>query len=105
MTAENPAAEFAQALIKLAEYETDPEGTPSMRLTVKATGTGEEREVLIEPGQLGWVTDLIRDELDSFRNAHSDGTGRCGHCRGTGLSGGTGGAADLEPPADDGSRP
>ncbi|WP_412075504.1 hypothetical protein ACLF6K_06160 [Streptomyces xanthophaeus] len=43
---------------------------------------------------------------DTFRAAHSDGTGYCGHCRGTGLAGGTGGAALLaELPADDGSHP
>lgn len=45
-------------------------------------------------------------ELDTFRNSHPDESGYCGHCRGSGLAGGHGGAALLdEPPADDGSRP
>ncbi|MFI5702646.1 hypothetical protein ACIA78_21690 [Streptomyces xanthochromogenes] len=52
------------------------------------------------------MTDLVRGELDTMRNSHFDGSGYCGHCEGTGFSGGPGGAAaEAEPPADDGSRP
>ncbi|MFC4506675.1 MULTISPECIES: hypothetical protein [Streptomyces] len=101
------AADFAQALAELADgYPTDPEGTVPVIVTVADPTTGEQHPVPIEPGQLDWVTALVRGELDTFRAAHSDGTGYCGHCRGTGLAGGTGGAALLaELPADDGSRP
>ncbi|MFF4607770.1 hypothetical protein ACFY12_34155 [Streptomyces sp. NPDC001339] len=97
------AAEFAQALAELADgYPTDPEGTPLLTVTVINATTGEQHQVPIEPGQLDWVTSLVRGELDTFRNAHPDEDGTCGHCRGTGLAGG---AAAVEPPADDGSRP
>ncbi|MFD3907829.1 hypothetical protein ACFXOL_11030 [Streptomyces californicus] len=102
------AAAFAQALAELADgYPTDPEGTARLTLTVTDPVTGEQHPVLVEPGQLDWVTALVRGELETCRNAHSDGNGHCGHCRGTGLAGGHGGAAELldEPPADDGSRP
>ncbi|MFG3403684.1 hypothetical protein [Streptomyces sp. NPDC048142] len=101
------AADFGQALAELADgYPTDPEGTAPVSVTVTNPATGEQHQVPIEPGQLDWVTALVRGELDTFRDAHSDGTGYCGHCRGTGLAGGTGGAALLdELPADDGSRP
>ncbi|MFE5859773.1 hypothetical protein [Streptomyces virginiae] len=101
------AADFAQALAELADgYPTDPEGTAPVIITVTDPATGEQHPVPIEPGQLDWVTALVRGELDTFRAAHSDGTGYCGHCRGTGLAGGTGGAALLaELPADDGSHP
>lgn len=101
------AADFAQALAELADgYPTDPEGTAPVIVTVTDPATGEQHPVPIEPGQLDWVTALVRGELDTFRAAHSDGTGYCGHCRGTGLAGGTGGAALLaELPADDGSHP
>ncbi|MEU5547171.1 hypothetical protein AB0G85_33145 [Streptomyces sioyaensis] len=100
-----PAADaFAQALAELADgYPTDPEGTALVTVTDPATG--EQHQVPIEPGQLDWVTTLVQGQLDDFRNAHADGSGACGHCRGTGLAGGTGGAAGIEPPADDGSRP
>lgn len=101
------AAAFAQALAELADgYPTDPEGTALVTVTVTDPATGDQRQVPIEPGQLDWVTALVRVELDTFRAAHTDGTGYCGHCRDTGLAGGTGGAALLdELPADDGSRP
>ncbi|WP_051877145.1 hypothetical protein [Streptomyces natalensis] len=106
-TTTTPAADaFAQALAELADgYPTDPEGAPLVTVTVTDPATGEQHQVPIEPGQLDWVTTLVRGQLDDFRNAHADGSGACGHCRGTGLTGGTGGAADIEPPADDGSRP
>ncbi|MFD7661260.1 hypothetical protein [Streptomyces sp. NPDC059788] len=101
------AADFAQALAELAdEYPTDPEGATPMIVTVTDPATGEQHPLPIQPGQLDWVTDLVRNELDTHRAAHSDGTGYCGHCRSTGLAGGPGSAALLaELPADDGSRP
>lgn len=97
------AAAFAQTLEELAGYET--EDTRLLAVTVTDPATGEHFQISAEPNQLGWVTDLVRSELRTFRNAHSDGTGWCGHCQGTGFSGGPGGAAaQAEPPADDGSR-
>ena len=101
------AGAFAQTLAELANgYPTDPEGTAHVTVTVTDPATGEQHQVPIEPGQLDLVTALVRGELDTFRAAHSDGTGHCGHCHGTGLAGGPGAAALLaEPPADDGSRP
>ncbi|WP_188299206.1 hypothetical protein [Streptomyces sp. CBMA156] len=70
-------------------------------VTVVALTAGEQHQVPIEPGQLDWLTALLRGELDTFRAAHSGGTGHCGHCRGSGLAGGSGGAALL---ADDRSH-
>ncbi|MFE7118530.1 hypothetical protein ACFU99_24245 [Streptomyces sp. NPDC057654] len=100
------AAAFTLALAKLAEeYPTDPEDTPLVTVTVTNPATGEQHQVSTQPGQLDWVTALVRDELDTVRNAHCDGSGYCGHCRGNGLAHGTGGAALAELPADDGSRP
>ncbi|WP_050514087.1 MULTISPECIES: hypothetical protein [Streptomyces] len=101
------AADFALALGELADgYPTDPEGTAPAIVTVTDPATGKQHLVPIEPGQLDWVAALVRAELDTFRAAHSDGNGYCGHCRGAGLAGGPGGAALLaELPADDGSRP
>ncbi|MFJ8855205.1 hypothetical protein [Streptomyces sp. NPDC102437] len=96
-TTPQEAGAFVQALTELAsEYPTDPEGTALLTVTVTDPATGEQHLVPIEPGQLEWVTRLVRDELDTCRNAHSDGSGHCGHCRGTGLAGGTGGAAAVE---------
>ncbi|MFJ7280647.1 hypothetical protein [Kitasatospora sp. NPDC098663] len=95
--------DFAQALAELADgYPTDPEGTVPVIVTVIAPTAGEQRQVPMEPGQLDWLTALVRGELDTFPAAHSDGTGHCGHCRGTGFAGGSGGAAQL---ADDRSHP
>ncbi|NEA15422.1 hypothetical protein [Streptomyces halstedii] len=88
--------DFAQALAELADgYPTDPEGAVPVIVTVTAPATGKPHQVLVEPGQLDWLTALVRGELDTCRAAHSDGTGVCGHCRGTGLAGGSGGAALL----------
>ncbi|WP_405749313.1 hypothetical protein OG232_04305 [Streptomyces sp. NBC_01411] len=82
------AGAFAQALAKLADgYPTDPEGTALVTVTVTDPGTGEQHQVPIEPGQLDWVTTLVRGELDTMRNSHPDESGYCGHCRGTGLAG------------------
>ncbi|MFJ5071713.1 hypothetical protein ACIQC7_35385 [Kitasatospora sp. NPDC088556] len=99
--------DFGQALAELTDgYPTDSEGTVPVIVTVTDPATGEQYPVPIEPGQLDWVTALVRDELDTFRAAHSDESGYCGHCRGTGSAGGPGGAGLLdEPPADDESRP
>lgn len=96
--------DFAQALAELADgYPTDPEGTVPVIVTVIAPTVGEQHQVPIEPGQVDWLTALVRGELDTCRAAHSDGTG---HCRGTGFAGGSGGAALLaELPADDESQP
>ncbi|MFK0154114.1 hypothetical protein ACIQVK_18835 [Streptomyces sp. NPDC090493] len=101
------AGAFAEALAELADgYPTAPEGTALVTVTGTDPSTNKQHQVPTEPGQLAWVTGLIRGELDTFRAAHSDGTDYCGHCRGAGLAGGTGGTALLEePPADDGSRP
>ncbi|MEV7872483.1 hypothetical protein AB0P17_41695 [Streptomyces sp. NPDC088124] len=86
--------DFARTLAELADgYPTDPAGTMPVIVTVIALTAGEQHQVPVEPGQFDWVTALVRDELDTFRTAHSDGTGDCGHCRGTSLTAGSGGAA------------
>ncbi|WP_371793016.1 hypothetical protein OG285_32310 [Streptomyces sp. NBC_01471] len=101
------AVAFAQALAELADgFPTDPEGTALVTVTITNPMTGEQYPVPIEPGQLDWVTTLVRGELDTMRNSHPDESGYCGHCQGSGSAGGPGGAALLdELPADDGSRP
>ncbi|MGW5929336.1 hypothetical protein ACWF2L_24260 [Streptomyces anulatus] len=94
--------DFARALAD--GYPTDPEGT--VIVTVTDPATGEQHPVPIEPGQLDWVTALVRGELNTMRNSHPDESGYCGHCLGTGSAGGPSGAALLaELPADDGSHP
>jgi hypothetical protein len=97
---------LAGALQQLVtEYPTDPDTAPRSRVSLTDPAGNAAADVTLQPGHLPWLTRLISDELASCRNAHSDGTGRCGHCRGTGLAGGHGTAAPLdEPPADDGSR-
>ncbi|MFJ9901196.1 hypothetical protein ACIQPR_48655 [Streptomyces sp. NPDC091280] len=98
------AADFAQALAELADgYPTDPKGTAHLTVAVTDPRSCMQHQVPIEPGQLDWLTILVRGELDTMRNSHPDESGCCGHCRGTGAAGG---AALLdEQPADDGSRP
>jgi hypothetical protein len=98
---------LAGALQQLVtEYPTDADTAPLSRLSLTDPAGNATANIPLQPGHLPWLTRLISDEMASCRNAHSDGTGHCGHCRGTGRAGGTGGAALLdEPPADDGSRP
>ncbi|WP_327359867.1 hypothetical protein [Streptomyces sp. NBC_01304] len=76
---------FTAALRQLAEdYPTDPEGTATVTITVTDPATGETHQLDIQPGQLDAVTDAVRGQLDTFRNAHPDQSGQCGHCGGTG---------------------
>ncbi|MEW1548433.1 hypothetical protein [Streptomyces tsukubensis] len=71
--------DFVRTLTELVdEYPTDPAGTVPVIVTVIALTAGEQHQVLVEPGQLDWLTTLVRDELDTCRAAHSDGTGDCG---------------------------
>ncbi|MGW1765000.1 hypothetical protein ACWCQL_13115 [Streptomyces sp. NPDC002073] len=84
-TVEQPAVLFTSALQALADtYPTDPEGTATVAVTVTDPVTGEQHQAHLQPGQLEWVTTMVMDEMASCRNGHSDGTGQCGHCAGTG---------------------
>ncbi|MFI1869682.1 hypothetical protein [Streptomyces jumonjinensis] len=84
-----PTALFTAALQELAqEYPTDPVGTATVAVTVTDPTTGEQHQAQLQPGQIEWLTSLVRDELTTAQAAHSDGTGRCGHCTGTGTAGG-----------------
>lgn len=75
------------------EYPADEDSAPVSRLTLTDPAGVQAVDVPLQPGHLSWLTRLVSDESATCRNAHSDGSGRCGHCRGTGLAGGTGGAA------------
>ncbi|ATL88771.1 hypothetical protein [Streptomyces malaysiensis] len=80
-----PAALFAAALQELAqEYPTDPDGTATVPITVTDPQTGEQHQAHVEPGQLDWITSAVMDLMATFRNAHADGSGQCGHCAGSG---------------------
>ncbi|MFH8343127.1 hypothetical protein [Streptomyces sp. AM6-12] len=84
-TVEQPVVLFAAALQELAEtYPVDPEDTATVAVTVTDPATGEQHQALVQPGHLGWLTSTVMAELATCRNAHSDGTGQCGHCAGTG---------------------
>ncbi|MEV8590900.1 hypothetical protein AB0424_28570 [Streptomyces sp. NPDC051180] len=79
-TAQAPVL-LAAALQELArEYPTDPDDTATVTLTVTDPATGEQHQAHLQPGHLRWLTTLVMDEMTTCRNAHSDGTGQCGHC-------------------------
>ncbi|MFE5730241.1 hypothetical protein ACFQ7A_04915 [Streptomyces sp. NPDC056528] len=73
---DSPDAETALLSLTAADGEESPRpGHLQFR---------EETAVRLQPGHLQWLTQLVERELANNRNAHSDGTGRCGHCEGTG---------------------
>ncbi|GAA0707173.1 hypothetical protein GCM10009548_95050 [Streptomyces malaysiensis subsp. malaysiensis] len=77
------AAMLAAALQELFDiYPTDEDTAPAVTLTLAESG--EEHTVKLQPGQVDWLTTVVMDEARTCRNAHSDGTGQCGHCGGTG---------------------
>jgi hypothetical protein len=94
MTANPPGALLAAALQQLvSDYPTDDDtdGQGSVVLTLTgpaAPGQGERYDIALQPGQVEWLTRLVTDEAATCRNAHSDGTGDCGHCAGTGSTNG-----------------
>ncbi|WP_214327918.1 hypothetical protein [Nonomuraea sediminis] len=49
--------------------------------------TGARHRVEVQAGQLEWLASLIKNELETCRNAHADGNGMCAHCAGTGEAG------------------
>ena len=67
-------------------YPTDDEGAE--RLTLALESGGERLVVRLQPGQAEWLTNLVKHEEESCRNAHEYGTGVCAHCRGLGMVGG-----------------
>lgn len=67
-------------------YPTDADDAERATLTLEAGG--QQHVVRLQPGQVEWLTHLVRDEDGSCRNAHADGTGACEHCRGLGVVGG-----------------
>ncbi|MEU5610509.1 hypothetical protein AB0H03_17540 [Streptomyces sparsogenes] len=86
--------QLAKALARLAEeYPTDPDIEEQLALRFgdgDAPGYGFPEPVTLRPGQLAWLAQLVERELDTARNAHSDGDGSCAHCEGTGAARPTG---------------
>lgn len=80
--------QLAKAIARLAEeYPTDPDLDERIPLQFgdgQAPGYGFPEPVALQPGQLAWLAELVERELDTARNAHSDGDGSCAHCEGTG---------------------
>jgi hypothetical protein len=77
----------------LTGYPTDEPDAPRTTVTIQAPG-GAAHRVQLMPGQVQWLTSLLMDEAATCRNAHSDQSGECGHCRGTGR---VGASAPTEP--------
>lgn len=92
MTANPPGALLAAALQQLAsDYPTDDAGQGSVVLTLTgptAHRQAERYDIALQPGHVEWLTRLVTAEAATCRNAHSDGTGNCGHCAGTGSANG-----------------
>ncbi|WP_329492952.1 hypothetical protein [Kitasatospora herbaricolor] len=67
------------------DYPTDPdETTGAIVLTITATASGEQHRIQLQPGQTDWIRQLAEAEASTFRRAHPDEDGLCGHCAGTG---------------------
>lgn len=78
---------LAGLLNQLAEeYPTDPDGTAPVTVALQPPH-GPAATARLTPGHLDWLADMVERELASSRAAHIDGTGQCGHCRGTGRVG------------------
>ena len=83
---ERRAVALAAALGELLTgYPTDNPDAPRTTLAIHA---GEVTHRLqATPGQVTWLTNLLMNEADTCRNAHSDQSGECAHCGGTGNAG------------------
>ncbi|MFJ2561348.1 MULTISPECIES: hypothetical protein [unclassified Streptomyces] len=87
-----PASRLADVLQQLmTEYPTDDaEHSPALVAAVLTVTPlhGDDRgtaiEVPLQAGQVEWLTNLVSKESAHCRNAHSDQSGQCGHCAGTG---------------------
>lgn len=87
-----PASRLADALQALmTEYPTDdaqfsPDAVAAVLTVTPLHGDeqGSSVEVPLQAGQVEWLTDLVSKESTHTRNKHSDESGQCGHCAGTG---------------------
>ncbi|MFF3957365.1 hypothetical protein ACFYY1_29750 [Streptomyces sp. NPDC001890] len=64
-------------------YPTDPDDAE--RLTLALESGGERHVVSLQPGQAGWLPDLVEKQIASLRNSHPDENGQCAHCNGPGV--------------------
>lgn len=65
------------------QYPTDGGDVDVMVIQISVPGQGIRRSpIVLQPGQVDWLDDLLKDELTTARNAHPDGDNRCGHCEG-----------------------
>lgn len=71
----------------VTEYPTDEEGMPAAELALTVAGQ-RLGAVEVTAGQAAWLAVLIGDEAQTCANAHSDQSGECSHCDGTGDAGG-----------------
>lgn len=87
-----PASRLADVLQALmSEYPTDdaefsPDAVAAVLTVMPLQGDdrGSAVEVPLQAGQVEWLTNLVSRESAHCRNAHSDQSGQCGHCAGTG---------------------
>jgi hypothetical protein len=75
----DPGEQLADVLTEMTQWPVYPGG--SMH-TVIVDG----RVLHLSAGQLDWLRDVARAELDTVRNAHADGSGQCAHCAGAGTA-------------------
>jgi hypothetical protein len=69
----------------LTGYPTDEPDAARVTLAIHA-GDAIHR-LQASAGQVTWLTNLLMNEADTCRNAHSDQSGECAHCGGTGTAG------------------
>ncbi|MEV7929660.1 hypothetical protein [Kitasatospora sp. NPDC088779] len=76
----------ANALRELfQDYPSDPEDTTgAVVLTITDAASGQQHRVELQPGHADWLRQLAEAEASTYRRAHLDQDGRCGHCNGTG---------------------
>ncbi|GLX06754.1 hypothetical protein [Microbispora sp. NBRC 16548] len=71
---------LAAALVELVDtYPTDSPAAPVYPLTLTDPASGRARTILLQPGQVAWLAELVRAELTTCHEAQG-GTGACGHC-------------------------
>ncbi|ELP69517.1 hypothetical protein STRTUCAR8_00029 [Streptomyces turgidiscabies Car8] len=87
-----PASRLAAVLQELmTEYPTDDAEFSTDAVSAVLTVTplhgddqGTAIGVPLQAGQVEWLTNLLSRESAHCRNSHSDESGQCGHCAGTG---------------------
>ncbi len=83
---EHRAVALAAALGELLTgYPTDEPDAARTTLAIHAGDTIHRLQA--SPGQVTWLTNLLMNEADTCRSAHSDQSGECAHCGGTGAAG------------------